>query len=451
MVRNSSNVVVSNSQFQNLGNGLSHLDSDHITFSGNTFRNIRIDGIHGGGSSNVTIANNFFTDFHRHSGDHPDAIQFWTTNTTTSAHDIVVADNLIVRGDGTSMQGIFIGDESRGKLPYVNLTVTGNTVIGSMYHGISISDVRNADVSHNTVVGYEDMRAWIRVDGADGLTLADNVTSHISLTKENVNVTNVGNTIVPLTSAETNGAYLHGFDLAHQVIIDPSSLTSLSSGLTKAGAATVVSDAASANQLVGTSEADVIEGQAGADTLSGGAGDDVLRGADGNDRMDGGAGFDDMNGNMGSDTVSGGGGADWVVGGKDNDLLFGEDDGDIVYGNLGSDTCDGGAGNDLVRGGQQDDVLTGGLGDDWLSGDKGADTITGGAGADIFHTFADNGVDRVTDFNATEGDRVQLDPGAHYSLHQVGADTVIDMGGGNEMVLVGVNLSSLPNGWIFGA
>ena len=77
--------------------------------------------------------------------------------------------------------------------------------------------------------------------------------------------------------------------------------------------------------------------------------------------------------------------------------------------------------------------------------------VTGGAGADVFHSFGDAGIDRVTDFNAAEGDRVMLDPGTAYTVSQVGADTVIAMTGGGQMVLVGVPLSSLPTGWIFGA
>ncbi|MBS0333356.1 MAG: hypothetical protein JSS35_11355, partial [Proteobacteria bacterium] len=79
------------------------------------------------------------------------------------------------------------------------------------------------------------------------------------------------------------------------------------------------------------------------------------------------------------------------------------------------------------------------------------DTETGGAGADNFHTSQDAGVDRVLDVHQSEGDRVQLDPGTHYTVSQVGADTVIDMGGGNQMILVGVQVSSLKDGWIFGA
>jgi serralysin len=93
----------------------------------------------------------------------------------------------------------------------------------------------------------------------------------------------------------------------------------------------------------------------------------------------------------------------------------------------------------------------GGSGNDFISGDRGADTESGGAGADIFHTSQDAGVDRVLDFHQAEGDRVMLDPGTTFTVSQVGADTVIDMAGGNEMVLVGVQASTLTPGWIFGA
>jgi Ca2+-binding RTX toxin-like protein len=205
------------------------------------------------------------------------------------------------------------------------------------------------------------------------------------------------------------------------------------------------------DELWGEAGADTVLGGAGADTVDGGDGVNYLRGDEGNDSLTGGAVFDDINGNTGDDSASGGAGDDWVVGGKDNDRLLGEDGADIVYGNLGNDTCEGGAGNDLVRGGQQDDVLVGGAGDDWLSGDRDNDTLTGGAGADVFHTFGDAGIDRVTDFNLAQGDRVQLDPGTQYTLAQVGADTVISMTGGGQMVLVGVTLTTLTGAWIFGA
>jgi Ca2+-binding RTX toxin-like protein len=198
-----------------------------------------------------------------------------------------------------------------------------------------------------------------------------------------------------------------------------------------------------------TDALDSIQGGIANDTITATSGQTYLRGAAGDDSISGGSGFDDINGNQGNDTEHGNGGDDWVVGGKDSDLLFGDAGNDIVWGNLGNDTLDGGDGNDQVRGGQGDDSISGGAGDDYVSGDRGNDTISGGPGADLFHSFSGAGIDRVLDFNASEGDRVMLDPGTTYTASQVGADTVIDMGNGDQMILVGVQLSSLPAGWIF--
>jgi glucose/arabinose dehydrogenase len=182
---------------------------------------------------------------------------------------------------------------------------------------------------------------------------------------------------------------------------------------------------------------------------SAGDASDYLRGDDGNDQIWGGLAFDDINGNMGDDTLSGGLGDDWVVGGKDNDRQMGDAGGDVVWGNLGNDTLDGGEGADQVRGGMGDDTVTGGAGNDFVSGDRGNDTVAGGAGADLIHGSQDAGIDRVIDFSLAEGDRVILDPGTTYTVSQVGADTVIDMGAGHQMILVGVQLSTLPPGTIF--
>ena len=226
-----------------------------------------------------------------------------------------------------------------------------------------------------------------------------------------------------------------------------------------------LSGEAGANLIRGYAGDDVIRGYGINDSLFGGLGDDTiyaggqqfgaipisryLRGDEGNDQIYGAGGFDDINGNAGNDTAHGGDGDDWCVGGKDNDLLFGDAGGDVVWGNLGNDTLDGGDGDDQVRGGQGDDSVSGGAGNDFVSGDRGNDTVAGGNGADLFHGSQDAGIDRVIDFHLAQGDRVMLDPGTTYAVSQVGADTVIDMGGANQMILVGVQMSTLTPGWIF--
>ena len=187
---------------------------------------------------------------------------------------------------------------------------------------------------------------------------------------------------------------------------------------------------------------------AGNDTIIEANGTNYLRGEAGEDSLSGGSGFDDMHGNMGNDTLRGNDGEDWVVGGKDNDLLFGDAAWDIVYGNMGNDTVDGGAGNDWVRGGQGEDSVMGGAGDDWIWGDKGNDTISGGAGADIFHSLVGAAIDRITDFNYAQGDRLVLDGGPSRTIAQIAADVVVDMGNGDQVILVGVSLAGLGADWI---
>jgi Ca2+-binding RTX toxin-like protein len=204
--------------------------------------------------------------------------------------------------------------------------------------------------------------------------------------------------------------------------------------------------------LVGAAGGDTLQGGAGGDSITGGAsGANYLRGNDGNDSILGGSSFDDINGNTGNDTIDGGsGGGDWLVGGQGDDLITSHHSDDILYGNLGNDTLVGGDGAEVMRGGQGDDSIVGGSGNDFISGDRGNDTESGGAGADLFHGSQDAGVDKVLDFHLSEGDRVMLDPGTTYTLSQVGADTVIDFGAGSEMILVGVQLSTLTPGWVFG-
>lgn len=215
-----------------------------------------------------------------------------------------------------------------------------------------------------------------------------------------------------------------------------------------------------ADKITGNGLNNVLQGGGGNDTLWGGAGNDslqaasgstYLRGEAGDDSISGGSGFDDINGNLGADTGSGHLGNDWVVGGQGDDLLNGDEGDDIAYGNMGNDWVDGGVGADIIRGGQGDDHLLGQSGDDWLSGDLGNDTETGGTGADTFYSWGAAGIDRIDDFNRAEGDRIQLEAGSTYAVSQQGADTVIAINGGAQVILVGVQMTTLTGNWVFGA
>ena len=80
-----------------------------------------------------------------------------------------------------------------------------------------------------------------------------------------------------------------------------------------------------------------------------------------------------------------------------------------ILGGSADSTLSGGAGNDYISGGAGNDILIGGDGDDILMGGTGDDTLTGGTGADQFVWKAGHtGNDVITDFNAAQGDRIDL-------------------------------------------
>jgi len=153
-------------------------------------------------------------------------------------------------------------------------------------------------------------------------------------------------------------------------------------------------------------------------------------GLGGDDMVFGDGGDDSLQGNVGNDTLHGGAGNDIVHGGQGSDVVYGEDGADVLFGDKG---------DDFVHGGKGDDVIDGG---------EGSDALAGGPGPDVFLFAPGGGADVVADFNAAEGDRVQV--AGPYALSQAGADVVVALGSGDTITLLGVQLSSLPGGWIVG-
>jgi hypothetical protein len=152
--------------------------------------------MHGGGTSDITISNNTFSNFHPLGGDHPDAIQFWTTGATASAHDIVITGNTMTRGSGDVFQGIFMGADP--SLPFLHVTIEDNAVVGSMYHGISVQNAQDVTIDHNLVQGYSDMKSWIFISKTIDSTIENNESTSLNIPNDNVNLSNIANTVLPL-------------------------------------------------------------------------------------------------------------------------------------------------------------------------------------------------------------------------------------------------------------
>ncbi len=254
------------------------------------------------------------------------------------------------------------------------------------------------------------------------------------------------------------------------------------------------------------------------DTLSGGAGDDLLDGGTGADSMNGGAGNDTYYVDSWSDDgdatnddqiveLVGGGATDWVYasvsyalaaevekltlsgssaingygndlaniingngvenllrGGLGSDTLSGNGGDDLLYGEDGLDTLDGGAGNDRLDGGIGGDTMFGRAGNDTMIGGTGKDTLTGGTEADVFvfsagdTTLNSASYDRIADYNAAEGDLIDLDfvngalDPAHWFEAAIGTNNFADAlstarqsaGIGNVVFIAGTT-----DGWLF--
>jgi hypothetical protein len=152
--------------------------------------------------------------------------------------------------------------------------------------------------------------------------------------------------------------------------------------------------------------------------------------------------FNQFQGMGGNDTVIGNGNTQlWfgnATGGVTVDLVAGIATGDV---SVGTDTF---TGVNSAQGSNFGDVLI---------GNSNNNTFTGRLGDDVF-IYADGGAaDRITDFVAGAGTPDRVDLTGVSSVHtladvlavstQVGADTVIDFGGGNTLTLENVQVANL--------
>jgi Ca2+-binding RTX toxin-like protein len=310
-IKGSSNVSVQNSEFHDLGIAIGNATSDHVSISDNYFHDIRIDGIQNTGSNYVLIDGNYFTDFRRLAADHSDAIQFWTAGRTQSVHDLTITNNLIYQGQGGVAQGIFMQDEV-GTLPFQNVTISGNAVLGGNWNGITVSHATNVTADSNVTVAISGLgnSPWLRFTNVDGVTATNNDVWQLQLSSSlgDTNFVQSGNSAVPVATDGGSAALMDWLGQHSTYLAD--SLQGVTNDLAAGGLL----------KGFGTAGADVMTASLGG-SLYGLAGNDKLNGSAGSDYLDGGVGSDTMYGAGGNDVLVGGAGEDIMYGGPGNDVF----------------------------------------------------------------------------------------------------------------------------------
>jgi len=125
---------------------------------------------------------------------------------------------------------------------------------------------------------------------------------------------------------------------------------------------------------------------------------------------------------------------------KNDDYILGSEFSDKLGGWDGNDNISGFGGNDQIYGGKGDDVI--------YSGD-GKDKMWGEAGKDLFVITDGDGKDRINDFKRSQ-DSLLIDTDLARNMNkllkvaeQKGSNAVFDFGGGDKLVIVGLDLDKL--------
>ncbi|WP_374452609.1 right-handed parallel beta-helix repeat-containing protein [Phenylobacterium sp.] len=463
LIRGSTNVTVTNSEFQEFSHGISMMESNTVRIEGNNIHDMRADGVMSAGTSNVQVLNNTFHDFAPATGDHPDAIQFLTRGAASAAKNIVVSGNVVARGEGGIIQGIFITDQVG--LGYSNVTVTDNVVAGGMYNGIMVSNANGLVVDGNTIAPYGDMTSWIRIVNSTNAKLTNNEAGKYELGETKLAVNSGNETISALTAADI--AKINAWVKAHEGEAGDISTFPLPGGAPTptptpdpkpeptpdptpnptpdpipnpdpgAGSGSEGgSDNGSLTVVKGTSGADrlTVNGKENMQ-LEGGAGDDVLTGGKGANLLIGGAGNDTYILKDGDDKVveAANGGTDTVFAYTNHTLADNVENlklqegatsgtgnalANDISGTTKADSLSGLGGDDVLRGREGNDTLSGGDGNDRLLGDAGADRLDGGNGADTLNGGEGNDVL----LGGAGDDRLNGGPGADTLTGGAGAD-----------------------------
>ena len=132
-----------------------------VSLTANDISAVRSDAIDVIATDTILIENNYIHDFKSlvDSGDHQDAIQFWTTGQTKPSTNIIIRGNSLDVGQGSYFQSIFMRNEEVDTdrqtfdvMAYENILIENNSIKASHLHGITVGATKGMIVRNNTLI-----------------------------------------------------------------------------------------------------------------------------------------------------------------------------------------------------------------------------------------------------------------------------------------------------------
>jgi hypothetical protein len=169
-LRFASNAVVQDVKFSEMrvATFIQRVSNVHLRY--NRMMYLR-EGINVAAADGLTIQGNHISHIYpRYDiGEHPDAIQFWTTNETAGSNRVRLIENVLILGGKRAVHGVLAGSERAADgIRHKDFEVSRNVYFGSAVHGLSFGAIDGLKLRNNVVVGspHSDVNNSIR--SADG-------------------------------------------------------------------------------------------------------------------------------------------------------------------------------------------------------------------------------------------------------------------------------------------
>ena len=212
LVRFTSDFTFNNNTVEDYYHGMAVQESTGTRMNGNTFEGLQGDGIRLQGVQDTEVNDNHMHNFVGTSNgfNHNDFIQVWSSNATLVTRDLQINGNTLDSAEGSSAQGIFIGNEqfNHGDRDhrYENIEIADNLVYTGNANGISVRGADGVTVTDNTLLWNRSAETvgsvgdagvsrapLIRIEQTFDATVTDNIAPGLNLDD---NVAEQGNRLI---------------------------------------------------------------------------------------------------------------------------------------------------------------------------------------------------------------------------------------------------------------